>query len=370
MERDPMNTGWYPGKVKKDVMKKDQFHSAQKLIESMVPSGGYPAFASAYEADPGQRILGRGRLDEEIITCLRKSDAKVVAIKTVPSERSSFVELQRQFFVYGKLQEYLTAKDFVVPVLGVTVDREAEILHVATEVLDHGHIMARVGAEKPWSEERIWHVMKGLFTALAKVHALGLAHRQVRLDNLLAGSDGIDHPLLGGFTLACPAERRDDESPDDVFIKRHADGIYLAPELFKCFDNPSYLTSPKQDVFAAGVVLHVLLFGKSPYCAVDDDISTNWDRIMNSVCAKRDKVPTMFDRDMAGSLVTTTSPGSLDLLDRLLASKPEKRPDSAAVLKLPYFRDPLKRPPKKDRQVAHGSVRAFIERRTNVGRYS
>ena len=95
--RNPMDTGWFPGKGVHNPEDDPDFkyHSTQKFLAPLVPEGGYAKFGDVFEDDPDRRMLGRGRLDGDIFTARRRSDELRVAHKRVTPDRSSFVELQR-----------------------------------------------------------------------------------------------------------------------------------------------------------------------------------------------------------------------------------------------------------------------------------
>ena len=388
--RNPMDTGWFPGKGVHNPEDDPDFkyHSTQKFLAPLVPEGGYAKFGDVFEDDPDRSMLGRGRLDGDIFTARRRSDKLRVAHKRVTPDRSSFVELQRAHVGLERLRAQATPKDCLVPVVASFVDKDAETLDVCTEVMEHGNFLRYLAGTNPWSEAAVKSIIKDILKALKKIHALGLVHRQVRLENVLAGSPDATRPLLGGFALLAPVARVEGESPDDVFFWRFLDYIYAAPELwgsshdrpldhavdvkFKavtCHEHPSLLTDPAQDVYAAGVLWHILLFGKSPVCASDDPGDTKYERIRAVNVERCKTAASMLDETMIGPLRATVGAQTWSILEMMLACDPRQRPTAEKVLGEPYFRDPLKHASARHRGMPHAALKDFIKHRSEVGRF-
>lgn len=133
---------------------------------------------------------------------------------------------------------------FVMPIVGGG--------SVAVLLADHG-------ALGPW-----WAKTLGvqLLDALDAVHAAGLVHRDVKPSNLLLEATGTGAPTLrlSDFGIAA--------APDEPRLTRMAEVVhtpgYSAPETMRGAD-----PDPRQDLYAAGVVLVELLTGQRPGVAVD-----------------------------------------------------------------------------------------------------
>lgn len=112
-----------------------------------------------------------------------------------------------------------------------------------------------------FTEERAAGIMRGLLSALAHVHARGIVHRDVKVENvLLAGS----RPVLADFGLAAWKSDR------AQMMRRCGSPGYAAPEILR---QKQY--NEKVDTFAAGVVLYAIFHGRTPFDgkSVSDELS-------------------------------------------------------------------------------------------------
>lgn len=359
---------WYPGKnVRRATALKDKYKkTGGGRLESYVPVGGYARYDALYEADPNEVVLGTGRLGRDVVTARRRADGRVVAVKTVTGSRASFADMQRQYACYAALKA-LPPREAVVPVLDVCLEEDPRgVLRSACEVCEHGNLASYVEREKPWSEMAARKIMKRVVTSLHRVHELGYVHRQIRLENILVAAADCSRPLIGGWTMASPTTRAEGETPDMTYIEKAVDALYLAPELFKCFE-PAHYGSAKQDVFACGVLLHILLFGKSPYSSTDSPTSGFPEDVEQQVMdARRANFDTWLDEDTIGPLVRTVHEPCLEVMRQMLRHDPAKRPDLNAILHLPWFFDPLI-PAQHDRHLAQKAVGEFIENHRKAG---
>ena len=118
---------------------------------------------------------------------------------------------------------------------------------VAQVVADHGPLPSA------WVRE----VGRQLFLALQAVHDAGLVHRDVKPANLLLEATGEGEPVLrlSDFGIAAV---RDEPRLTRAWEVVHTPG-YAAPEVFTDAD-----PDPRQDLYAAGVVLVEMLTAERP----------------------------------------------------------------------------------------------------------
>lgn len=140
---------------------------------------------------------------------------------------------------------------------------------------------------------------------LAAVHAAGIAHRDVKPDNLLASADGS--LVLADFSVAA---RIGDATA------RAAPGCLVGSV---CYASPEQLAgalpAASADVYSLGILLHELLCGRTPFAG-----TTPLEIIAQHLAAPVPRLP--------GALAPYQP-----IIDRLLDKRPEHRPpDAAAVL--------------------------------------
>lgn len=143
---------------------------------------------------------------------------------------------------------------------------------------------------------------------LAIAHARSLVHRDLKPNNLILCGDGTVKVL--DFGLAAAFE------PTDISrITRTGETLgtpaYMAPE-----QAMSGVTSPQSDLYSLGCVLYEMATGRQPFTAPTPlgVMRMHTDQRPRPVSALRPGVPDAFD----------------GLIARLLAKKPEWRPDGAA----------------------------------------
>jgi serine/threonine protein kinase len=92
--------------------------------------------------------------------------------------------------------------------------------------------------------------------AVQYLHAMGIAHGDLKLDNILI--DKSDVPKLTDFGFACTEQFKSGEKGGTL--------IYASPELVTC-DRTDMLAA---DVWALGIVLYAIITRRFPYAPVND----------------------------------------------------------------------------------------------------
>jgi calcium/calmodulin-dependent protein kinase I len=107
------------------------------------------------------------------------------------------------------------------------------------------------------SEEAIARIGCQILRALDYLHGIGVAHRDVKLENiLLSGDNPIPDAFLGDFGFA--AKRSD--MPGEVFAEAVGSKPYCAPELLRAEPYTEAV-----DMWAFGVVLYVMFVHQMPF---------------------------------------------------------------------------------------------------------
>lgn len=94
-------------------------------------------------------------------------------------------------------------------------------------------------------------IMKGIMEGLNYLHRFDIAHRDIKLENIVFRDEQSLHPIILDFGLATII----DEEPY-IYYRCGTPG-YIAPEIIRTKSNKKVTTSC--DIFSAGVIFHIFL---------------------------------------------------------------------------------------------------------------
>ncbi|GER41580.1 calcium-dependent protein kinase family protein [Striga asiatica] len=138
-------------------------------------------------------------------------------------------------------------------VLGIfDVYEDDEFLHIVVEFCDAGDLFQRITARPVFSELEARRVMVPLMEAVAHIHDRGVAHRDIKPDNILFNS--YNELKLADFGSAeCFAN-------SNFMSGIVGTPYYVAPEVVAGMEY-----GEKVDVWSAGVILYIMLSGIPPF---------------------------------------------------------------------------------------------------------
>jgi 5'-AMP-activated protein kinase catalytic alpha subunit len=87
---------------------------------------------------------------------------------------------------------------------------------------------------------------------LCYIHSKNIAHRDIKLDNILL--DGVGNVKIGDFGVSKQIQ------PNSMMFEQCGTPAYIAPEILR---NKGYGLSV--DLWSAGVVLFAMLYGSVPF---------------------------------------------------------------------------------------------------------
>lgn len=131
-------------------------------------------------------------------------------------------------------------------------------LYIVTEKCTGGEVFERLLKKKRFDEQEACQVAIEALMAISYVHKAGIIHRDIKAENFLYGADG--RLKLIDFGLAVRI-RHENEVLTSVVGSAH----YLAPEMIK----QQY--SKSVDVWSAGVMIYLILYGKYPFDGPNDE---------------------------------------------------------------------------------------------------
>lgn len=176
---------------------------------------------------------------------------------------------------------------------------EGEILCILLELLEGRTLLARVNEDGAFLESDLLDVASGVTRGLAAIHAAGLVHRDLKLDNVIVTDAG--QAKITDFGLALAREARD--GYEGCIVGTPA---YISPE--------QWLGRPvdaRADLYALGVLLYACATGALPF---------------------RGKTPEDFRA--AHLKAAPRAPGGVlgSLILKLLTKERAKRPPTAAAV--------------------------------------
>ncbi|XP_054167447.1 uncharacterized protein LOC128964831 [Oppia nitens] len=170
--------------------------------------------------------------------------------------------------------------------------------------------------KRPIDEKRAKKWSHDVFEALAYLHGKGLAHRDIKPDNILLDKDLTD-ALLTDFGFSCFIAN----NPSDRLMKGTICGtpVYNAPEVLS-LDKGMVYDAKQADMYSMGVTLFEMLDYYKPF----------GNSVENDFVSKQNNRKYKFKKDV--SLVAQS------LCNSLLEPKPDKRITSSAALEHNWFK--------------------------------
>lgn len=211
-----------------------------------------------------------------------------------------------------------------------TAFKQDEFINMVLEYADQGNLyeyMVQRWSISPMSEEEVRDsIVCPLLNALVYIHSLGIAHRDIKLENILIHRGRVK---LADFGVAINLRK-------ERAVTRAGTLNYLSPEVLQCplkkfpdenkdnYEIGGYTTAV--DIWSFGVMIYECLCNASPYAT---DSSEETKRLI----AK-------------GSLPVFTTPASDDAIDfvyKCLSLDPIERPTAVELLTHPWFSKSLGR---------------------------
>ena len=255
----------------------------------------------------GQGAFGKVKLAVDEANC--PVAIKIVRKKVLKQQADGERAIAREIAVMKKLKHRN-----VLPLYEVIDDPESEKLYMVMKFVDQGPISkARPdGTFDAIPSERLKELTEELVSGLSYLHKRGVAHRDIKPDNILVDSAGTPYFVDFGVSAII-----DTDNPKVSTVEGTA--MFMPPELFD--DTTLKVDAFAADVWSLGATLYALLYGRAPF------MGSNYREISLSV---RNAPLTFPDASRGG---VDADPGWEDLLRGMLCKDPAKRMSLKAVKK-------------------------------------
>jgi len=317
----------------------------------------------------GDRKLGAGAYG----TVMRGTDistASPVAIKFIPAGRMKPASLEREVAMLRRLSEtghpsLLRFYGHMCPdqvragavraAVGATdraLPKALDDCHaLVMEVADGGEIFSHVVKCGGMAEAELAPVFGQLIDAVRLAHRMGIAHRDLKLENCLLSTQvsGDESGGGGGGGSGGGSATQRVKLIDWGLAHQHAldgDGEVIRERLHSRCGSRSYMAPEvtnrdisgtvgydafAADVWSLGVCLFAMLLGFFPFEQANPMLDWRARRAIEAQAAGLSTMETIFSFYPERSLVSQFSPGLIALLDRMLIFAPDSRATLAEV---------------------------------------
>lgn len=219
-----------------------------------------------------------------------------------------------------------------------------DTLQIVTDLLPGGPLLDALLAQSDghgYTEAEAQAAFASLLRALHSLHKQNITHRDVKLENLLlADAKDLSTACLVDFGLAWTEFEAGGDGPRWMA----GTAAYMAPEVAQ--RRVPYDSSA--DLWSAGVVLHLLLTGLTPFAAaVEQSAGDDADAAVLLGAEAVGWLP-RFD----GPEWADISPQAIDLCRQLLSLQPSERPAASRALMHDWFSQPSQHKPSRRKPLA------------------
>lgn len=221
---------------------------------------------------------------------------------------------------------------------------EEDRFYLVFEKMQGGTLLANIERRGHLSEREAVVVVQQIAKALNFLHQKGIAHRDLKPDNILCErTDEVVPIRICDFDLASgvPVSQTEDNCTTPELLTPVGSVEYMAPEVVDAWVGESFSYDKKCDLWSLGIILYIMLCGYPPFygqCGLD----CGWER--GEACQSCQE--TLFTRIQDGMFEypdnewQDVSNNAKDLIQKLLVREPRKRLTALEVLQHPWITCP------------------------------
>ncbi|KAL0236524.1 hypothetical protein GEMRC1_003106 [Eukaryota sp. GEM-RC1] len=197
----------------------------------------------------------------EVWLCLN-AEKQEVAMKIIPFKRNHGCDLLssqtlREIAILRKLEH-----PNILRLLDYVVDPDARKIYIVTEFCDMGPLIkdSDIGSYKPLPPAKARKIFGQIVAGLHYIHSNGIAHNDIKPSNILLSrsKDASLRVVIADFGISSCLGR------SDTYFQ--GSPLFLAPEYLRLkLGDDDFSDGTTADIYALGVCLYVLCFGRSPW---------------------------------------------------------------------------------------------------------
>lgn len=263
----------------------------------------------------------------------RAPNGKLVAIKVVDKKGSSAKRLSSKHSHIDKVRREVAIMELcfhphVVQLLEVIDSPTSRKIYLVLEYMEKGEIKWHNEEQEPiLSFEQAQKAFRDTLCALEYLHSKGIIHRDIKPSNLLINSNG--NVKISDFGISYSFDLRLGEME---LAKTAGTPAFLAPELCHIDGTSMASVSHKIDIWALGVTLYCMIFGKLPFNAESEYL------LFDVINHQDVPFPDTSKWSHAKTLSDTQMSSVKSIIIDMLTKDPSKRIDIAAIKEHPFYK--------------------------------
>lgn len=201
--------------------------------------------------------------------------------------------------------------------------------YLVFEMMRGGALINHIESHKMFTEREAAIVVKCVTSALKHLHGQGIAHRDLKFENILCGDNFTDVKIcdfdLGGQKLDYPY------LSTPLMDSPVGSAEFMAPEVVSLFEGHRTFYDKSCDMWSLGVLIYIMIYGKPPFtgrCGLNCgwDIGEECRECQDALFRNITTSKLHFDENI------TVSAGVRDLISRLLQKNSQLRLTAPEVL--------------------------------------
>ena len=272
------------------------------------------------------RVIGRGSYGK-VNLGIHKLVRKLVAIKSINrvseiNHPQRWVQVQEEVKILQQVRHKNIIKFFEY------LKTDKYDLYFM-ELCQGGDLLQYVKRRKKLDEPIAKFLFRQIIVGLGYLHKKNIIHRDIKLENILIDNEGVVKIADFGASLIVPAAIGDCTKPQKKLDHPVGTPAYMSPEMTesgKGNKNKGVKYNYKTDIWGAGIVLFVMIYGHLPFTG---DKSRSEEQTQTELFAAI-KTEQVFCKE-------TVSIPCIKLINSLLDKVPKNRLDIGQILNHPWF---------------------------------